>query len=299
MSATASSLAATDKPAKLPRFVNALLVVGIGVALAIVSLKLIPASKAPAIGEIKAVSSNTAAGPGPLQLAQIIASKHLFGDASKIPVKIEPIKTEAPIQKTSLNLQLAGVFAFEPQEKAFAIISSGTAEQNAYGIGDKISGETTLEAVYADHVVLKNRGKLEKLLLPENVQPIAMRPIQTANTSQPTTQDNQPVSLPTNPRELRDTLARNPSMLGRVVAAEPYQENGKLVGYRITPKQNPEILEAQGIVAGDIITRVNNIQLNSQKQGIRALRNAVKAENLEVIVLRDGIEVPISISLAQ
>lgn len=299
MSVSASSLAATDKPAKLPRFVNALLVVGIGVALAIVTLKLIPASKAPAIGEIEAVSSNTAAGPGPLQLAQMIASRHLFGDASKKPVKIETAKPEAPIQKTSLNLQLAGVFAFEPQEKAFAIISSGTAEQNAYGIGDKISGETTLEAVYADHVVLKNRGKLEKLLLPENVQPIAMRPIQTANTSQATTQNNQPVSLPTNPRELRDTLARNPSMLGRVVAAEPYQENGKLVGYRITPKQNPEILEAQGIVAGDIITRVNNIQLNSQKQGIRALRNAVKAENLEVIVLRDGIEVPISISLAQ
>lgn len=301
MSATASSLAATDKPAKLPRFVNAILVVGIGVALAIVTLKLIPTSQAPSIGEIEAVSSNRADSPGPAQLAQIIASKHLFGDATKKPVVVAAPKPQEPIKKTSLNLQLAGVFAFEPAEKAFAIISSGTAEQNAYGIGDKISGETSLEAVYADHVVLRNRGKLEKLLLPENVQPIAMRPIETANTNagQSADQNSQPVNLPTNPRELRDTLARNPSMLGRVVAAEPYQENGKLVGYRITPKQNPEILEAQGIVAGDIITSVNNIQLNSQKQGIRALRNAVKAENLEVIVLRDGIEVPITISLAQ
>jgi len=301
MSAIASSLSTTDKPAKLPRFVNAILVVGIGVALAIVALKLLPTSKAPAVGEIAGVSSNRAASPGPLQLAQIIASKHLFGDATKKPVKVEVAKPKEPIKKTSLNLQLAGVFAFTPQEQAFAIISSGTAEQNAYGVGDKISGETTLEAVYVDHVVLKNRGKLEKLLLPENVQPIAMRPIANSNPapSNSNAQSTQPVSLPTNPRELRDTLARNPSMLGRVVAAEPYQENGKLVGYRITPKQNPEILEAQGIVAGDIITSVNNIQLNSQKQGIRALRNAVKAENLEVVVLRDGIEVPISISLAQ
>ena len=94
-------------------------------------------------------------------------------------------------------------------------------------------------------------------------------------------------------------MARNPALLGRVVAAEPYQENGKLLGYRITPKQNPEILEAQGIVSGDVITRVNNIQLNSQKQGIRALRNAVKADNLEIVVLRDGVEIPLSISLAQ
>jgi len=88
-------------------------------------------------------------------------------------------------------------------------------------------------------------------------------------------------------------------LLGRVVSAEPYQENGKLRGYRISPRQNPEILESQGILAGDIITRVNNIELNSQKQGVRALRNAVKADNLEVTILRDGIEIPLSISLAQ
>jgi general secretion pathway protein C len=226
----------------------------------------------------------------------------LFGDASDKPAVVKKEKPKEPITETKLNLQLAGVFAFEPAENAIAIISSGNAEQNAYGVGDKINSDTSLEEVHSDHVVLRNRGKLEKLALPENVQPIAMRPIQSAteDTGEGEEADpNQPVELPTNPRELRDTLARNPSMLGRVVAAEPYQENGKLVGYRITPKQNPEILEAQGIVGGDVITRVNNIQLNSQKQGIRALRNAVKAENLEVVVLRDGIEVPISISLAQ
>ncbi|MFK8075038.1 MAG: type II secretion system protein N [Granulosicoccus sp.] len=298
MSATASSMGAIDKPARLPRAVNTLLVIGIGVALAVASLKLLPTSAPQAVGEIAPAASNRASDPGPVQLAQIIVSKHLFGDASKKTVVVEAPKRQEPLRKTSLNLQLAGVFAFEPQENAFAIISSGTAEQNAYGVGDKISGETTLEAVYAEYVVLKNRGKLEKLLLPENVTPIAMRPVQSATTTQ-SNSNSQPIELPTNPRELRDTLARNPAMLGRVVAAEPYQENGKLVGYRITPKQNPEILEAQGIIAGDVITRVNNIQLNSQKQGIRALRNAVKAEFLEVVVLRDGIEVPISISLAQ
>ena len=300
MSATASSMANSAKPPRLPRFVNTLLVVGIGVALAFVSLKLMPESAPAPLAAVTPVTGNTSNAPGPMQLASVISSAHLFGDASKKPVKTEAAKPSEPIKDTSLNLQLAGVFAFEPQEQAIAIISAGSAEQNAYGIGDKVSGETTLEAVYPDHVVLNTRGKLEKLTLPENVQPIALRPIQSASSGQSqATEQNQSVELPTNPRELRDTLARNPSMLGRVVAAEPYQENGKLVGYRITPKQNPEILEAQGIVAGDIITRVNNIQLNSQKQGIRALRNAVKAENLEVTILRDGVEVPISISLAQ
>lgn len=304
MSASASS----QKPAKLPRLVNTLMVIILGLALAAFSLKLLPEGSAavenstPSTTPSNNSTANSAQAPSTTDLARVIASVHLFGDASKQPApeQKEPDPVE-PIKDTSLNLQLAGVFAFTPAENAIAIISAGSAEQNAYGIGDKISGDTSLEEVHPDHVILRNRGKLEKLSLPENVQPIALAPVPAAASSNNAQGQNlsQPVELPTNPRQLRDTLARNPSMLGRVVAAEPYQENGKLVGYRITPKQNPEILEAQGIVAGDVITRVNNIQLNSQKQGIRALRNAVKAENLEVVVLRDGIEVPISISLAQ
>lgn len=302
MSASASSLATADKPAAMPKIVNTLLVIALAIALAILSIKLLPAPAAMPLASLPPAQSSQGTAPSPAELAGVIAAIHLFGDASKKPVAVKKEEPREPIKDTSLNLQLAGVFAFEPAENAIAIISSGNAEQNAYGVGDKINGDTVLEAVHPDYVVLRNRGKLEKLALPENVQPIAMRPVESATSSGDNAgaaDPNQPVELPTNPRELRDTLARNPSMLGRVVAAEPYQENGKLVGYKITPKQNPEILEAQGIVAGDVITRVNNIQLNSQKQGIRALRNAVKAENLEVVVLRDGIEVPISISLAQ
>jgi len=312
MNATASAavgakalLGGATDGARLPRWANTLLVACIGVALAFLTIKLLPqAARAP----LPAVTANDSSGsreaPTTLELARVIASVHLFGNAAEKTVEAKPEPKAAPVTDTKLNLQLSGVFAFTPADQAIAIISAGSGEQNAYGIGDKISSEVTLVEVHADHVVLKNRGKLEKLPLPENVTPIAMRPVQTAQPSdtgqQNAAQDlSQPIELPTNPGELRDTLARNPAMLGRIVSVDPYQENGKLVGYRITPKQNPEILEAQGIVAGDVITRVNNIQLNSQKQGIRALRNAVKAQNLEVTILRDGIEVPISISLAQ
>lgn len=310
MSATASSMVFAEKPSRLPRWVNTLLVIVLGWAVAVLVMKLIPE---PATD----YRSNVATAPAgavnktadPSKMAQITAGLHLFGDASTAPVVKKEEKKEVKVAETGLNLELAGVFAYYPAEKAIAIISQGS-EQSAYGIGDKIVGEVTLEEVHKDHVILNNRGKSERLKLPENVQPIAMRQVQQpSNQAQPNPNDSGggqadgqqggEIVLPTTPGALRDTLARNPSMLGRIVAAEPYQENGKLVGYRITPKQNPEILEAQGIVAGDVITRVNNIQLNSQKQGIRALRNAVKAQALEVTVLRDGVEVPLSISLAQ
>jgi len=317
MSATSNSLVFDDKLSRLPRWVNTVLVILLGWAIAVLCMKLLPTPATDYTGSGVATSAgvaNTSANPA--ELAQITAGLHMFGDASKAPVVKEEKKEEVQVEDTGLQLELSGVFAYYPAEKAIAIISQGS-EQSAYGIGDKIVGEVTLEEVHKDYVILNNRGKRERLKLPENVQPIAMRPVeQASNNTQPaaaatagaqSSEGQQQgdggaggeIVLPTSPGALRDTLARNPAMLGRIVAAEPYQENGKLVGYRITPKQNPEILEAQGIVAGDVITRVNNIQLNSQKQGIRALRNAVKAQALEVTVLRDGVEVPLSISLAQ
>ena len=295
---------------RLPRWTNTALVVGIGVALAATTVKLLPTDPVVPSGPVaaSAAGARAAGAVDPLERARATASLHVFGDAAKAPVREVAPVVEAPKKETSLNLQLAGVYAAEPQSMAVAIISSGSAEQNAYGVGDRISSEVVLRAVYPDYVVIANRGTDEILKLPDDVASIATTPIQSASydaraqaqASASRGQDlSQPLELPQNPGELRDTLARNPSMLGRVVAAEPYQENGKLVGYRITPKQNPEILEAQGIIAGDVITRVNDIQLNSQKQGIRALRNAVKAESLAVTVLRDGVEIPINISLSQ
>ncbi len=308
MSPTTNATQYADKPSRLPRWVNTLLVIALGWALAVLSLKLLPAP-AMAFPSAAVVPNQTAAqNVDPMQLASITAGLHLFGDASKNTKEVVAEKKEEPVKKTSLQLSLSGVFAYSPAEKAIAIISAGSDDQSAYGIGDKVTGEVTLEEVHKEYVILNNRGKRERLDLPEDSQPIAMRPVQQAQAASTQGQasngasgsaNDAPIELPTTPGALRDTLARNPSMLGRIVAAEPYQENGKLVGYRITPKQNPEILEAQGIVAGDVITKVNNIQLNSQKQGIRALRNAVKAQALEVTVLRDGAEIPLSISLAQ
>lgn len=293
--------------ARAPRWANTALVVGIGVALAGTVVKALPADVALPPAPSARGTASLASEADPLEQARRTAAMHLFGDPAREAPAVEA-KVEKPKEVTKLNLQLAGVYAADPQSLAVAIISSGSAEQNAYGVGDRINSEVVLSAVYSDYVVITNRGNEEILKLPDDVQSIATTPIQRASydaraqeqSSASVGEDlSQPLELPANPGELRDTLARNPSMLGRVVAAEPYQENGKLVGYRITPKQNPEILEAQGIVAGDVITRVNDIQLNSQKQGIRALRNAVKADSLAVTVLRDGVEIPLNISLSQ
>jgi len=314
VNAAATVSAALNKGAakRLPRWVNNVLVIVIGFTLAFMTVKAMPAflpqttnTQGTSSGRTAPIGSGNNA-PDLRQLASSIADQHIFGDFSAPKVEAKPVKRQQTVSETRLNIKLAGVFAYTPEENAMAILSVDNGDQEAFHVGAKVVGETTLEEVHPNYVIINNRGKLEKVLLSEDIKPLANTQIRRdvptrTNANNGAGQDpNAPVELPSsNPGELRDFLARNPAMLGRVVAAEPYQENGKLLGYRITPKQNPEILEAQGIVAGDVITRVNNIQINSQKQGVRALRNVVKANQLDIVVLRDGVEVPLSISLTQ
>ncbi|MCB1755494.1 MAG: type II secretion system protein GspC [Gammaproteobacteria bacterium] len=276
------------------------LTIAIAYALASLTIQLIPEPNGQTSrGQIAAPAVRQATqAQNPSGLSQQIAGAHLFGEAGKQEIVEDTTPKDAP--ETKLNLTLAGVFAYHPAELAVAIISSGGRDEEVYGIGDKI-GNATLKAVYPDRVIIENRGREETLRLPEDVQPIALprvgaTPGVTYNAG---ADSGAPVELPSSPRALRDKLVKNPSMLGKIVSATPYQEGGKLVGYRLQPKQNPEILESQGIMANDVITQVNGIDLNSQKQGIRALRKLVKADSIELTVLRDGIQVPVMISLEQ
>ena len=296
-----STLAANNNtPQKAIYWITLALVLLIAWALAGLSIRLFESSGQTTVDTQPlppARSNSASAGDSIAQTGQRIVSMHLFGKAGEAPVEVAPHPRDAP--ETNLNLRLAGVVAYSPAELAMAIISSGGREEEVYGIGDKIVGSATLKAVFEDRVIIENRGREEVLKLPEDVAPIAL-PRTASTTSR--SNDNAsaaPVELPSSPRALRDKLVQNPSILGKIVAATPYQEGGKLVGFRLQPKQNPEILEAQGIMANDVITQVNGIALNSQKQGIRALRNLVKANSIELTVLRGGVEMPVMISLDQ
>jgi len=199
-------------------------VVGIGVALAFVTLKALPAflpTTDPMVqaqpGARPTVSGQ--AGPDVRQLALAVSSRHLFGDFSKPIVKKAEVVDDKPPPTSRLNIKLAGVFAYTPIERAIAILSVDNGDQTAYRVGSKIIGETTLEEVYPDHIVIKNRGKLEKVDLSTDIKPLPANQVQQSrvqnsggNRGGAGADPNAPVQLPSsNPKELRDFLARNPA----------------------------------------------------------------------------------------
>ncbi len=288
---------------RLAPWVSRILIILIGYVAATIAVRFVPVAGNQSAASPEAIVVTASAGPSIADLASAAAGKHIFGKAGvKPPPKVER-KVVAP--ETKLNLALIGVYAANPADQALAIISANGKPEEVFRVGESVIGRAILQEVRTSEVVIDNGGREEILKLPEKVastgRSVGLENLPGANpsSSQANNQGGNasPIQLPDSPKAIRDTLVKNPAMLNKLVSAVPYRENGRILGYRLTPKQNAAILEANGVLPGDVVTRVNGIALANQKNGIRALRKLVKASSIDLTILRDGVEVPIVIPL--
>ena len=290
--------------ARLAPWVSRLLVILIGYIAAIIALRFVPVQDTHAsvvaprsVNEVPAA----AVAPSVVEIANDAANQNIFGKPGSEPKAVVK-REEGPPPETRLNLKLVGVYMAKPADRAIAIISSNGKPEEVYKVGETITGRAVLAEVLQNEVVIDNAGRKETLKLPEQVASTGTN-VGMENLPQggPTIQDggtaSAPIELPESPKEIRDTLVSNPAMLNKLVSAVPYRENGRILGYKITPKQQDGLLANYGVLPGDVITRVNGIALANQKNAIRALRKLVKAPSIDLSILRDGAELPVSIAL--
>ena len=236
-----------------------------------------------------------------------IQALNLFGNAEAAPPVIDttPV-TDAP--ETRLNLTLTGVVTSSVPSAATAIIEhSGT--QLVYGLGDKIEGtNATLQQVFSDRVIIKNGVRNEALMLDGVDYNTASRPVSRPTsrpaTSRPATQ--RPSSGPTQRRTLSQEaqqataeLRSRPASFTDFISISPKTENGRLVGYQVSPGSTPSLFQSAGLKAGDVVSAINGLDLTDQQQAREALSELRSAESLDLTVLRDGSETTISLDLPQ
>ncbi|HEY9053024.1 MAG TPA: type II secretion system protein GspC [Gammaproteobacteria bacterium] len=220
------------------------------------------------------------------QKIQQLSQAHLFGVFQSQAVA--PTQTEAP--DTRLNLVLKGLLAATPMEQASAIISMGkNGEENIYSVGDRISSATVKE-IHNDRVILENNGRYETLRLPKDYDDDGM--IQTVSGSA-----GDISGRPSTPGEvlsdIRQKILRNPTAFGEYAIPIPYNENGKLRGYRLQPQGDRALFDQVGLDPNDVIIAVNGVGLDNPAQGIQALRKLQNAKSIDITVLRNGAEIPL------
>jgi general secretion pathway protein C len=225
------------------------------------------------------------------QLVKQMPDWHMMGEA-KVVVS-EPAKPAAPVNapETRLKLTLRGAFASEDPAFARAIIADARGQEEMYAVGDKVPGNAELSEIHTSRVILLRSGRYETLSLPEDVLGGNAR-----SSPSRSTRPDQSRRL----QSLRKTLKQNPKSLYGLVRTTPRRnEDGKMIGYTLQPGRDRELFDGMGLQPGDVVTRVNEIELSDLSNGMRALKSAQAGETVTLTVMRGGQEERLSISVPE
>lgn len=215
-----------------------------------------------------------------------LTSANIFGVSDKVTVQKQ---TKAP--ETRLNLTLKGVLAAIPMQRASAIIAQGkSGKEDIYGVGDKIPGGVLIKEIHPEYVVLDRNGQLETLKL-QKISGVAN--IKSGNKPYLRSNKSPGAAL----KEIRSSILKDPASFGDYALPVVVRENGKQIGYRLQPQKKGALLSELGVQSTDVITQINGIKLDKPQNGIMALRKLSTAKTLNIVVKRNGAEVPLNITL--
>lgn len=198
-----------------------------------------------------------------------LADFHLLGIANAEPENAQPEQVAAP--ETRLNFELKGILAGEAGSSAIIAQTGGAGEY--FKVGDRVFNRARLTGVSDDHVLLDNRGKLEKLVFEDSNDRLIQkgsnskapkRPISPKkNQSKSDNTFNNRVKQVDTPEEFVD-LARAELLEDPRQALDNLGVEASGEGYRVTPKAG--MLLGLGMQPGDVIISINGQPLGDIEQ---------------------------------
>jgi general secretion pathway protein C len=233
----------------------------------------IPAALPSTVSTVSKLSEPTALNLSPLLEAR------LFGEASQ---SNNPTVRSGQIPPdTKLSLKLLGIYHNPDSQQSLAMISTAENKSGLYHIGKVVSNGVILSEVHPKYVILQRGDRFETLrLLGTGNNPV----LNQANT--PTNASKQP------PARLLGTLQRqlatNPEALGKLLRVDPAHENGKFIGFKLSAGQDPSLMAQFDLQAGDILTSVNGIELDSPLKGFSIVQQLSTATQLTLQIMRQG-----------
>jgi len=266
----------------LPPLVSLLLVVLIGWQMSQIIWMLVPGSS---IGDTVPLPDTLPESSPAMQSStdvQSIADTHIFGTADVEASGPLPIaQPDEDLADTRLvNLTLNGTVASEIPNYSVAIISDGGDDQEVYVIGDSVGNNATLHAIYADRVVLNEKGVLTNLKLPRE-----FKSAQVTNVRRRTTTTRQ---RPDNSQSIQAVVTQNLTKLTDVIRPTPYRVEGKQVGFRVYPGRDRQKFAALGLRPGDIIIDIDGKQLTDVSQAMQVFQSLGTSEQVTVTIERNG-----------
>ena len=244
--------------------------------------------------------------------------RNLFGNFQAT----ETVVVDQNVPETTLNLELQGIFTADNPDESTAIVAQRGQTGQLFGIGDRLPGNATLEAVFASYILIKRGSRTEKLAFddPSIGQGFALTNSDTPSTSQAAAnsgsdnaarraQDSvtrldsvrerianrssqiaaeRGISQNRQSRDLRSAISDFQNRLnenpGQVLEELGVAESGG--GYRIGSQVPAEMMQQAGLQEGDVVLSVNGQSASSVMGNENLMNQVMQSERARVEVQR-------------
>jgi general secretion pathway protein C len=224
----------------------------------------------------------------------VIIERNIFNaappDKNKPPIR--PRKVTPTPEATQLRVKLAGTVAGMDKQR-FAIIEdlSARGAQAVYQVGDTIQNAYIIE-IRPDCVVLDQDGKQESLCFEQDNATRSETRRRPAPSPPPrrraSTDDITRIDAATW-RINRELILDNFSNLGglsRQARVTPYIVQGQSQGFRLAHLNPGSLFRRMGLQTGDVIQKVNGLQITSPEEALRAFQQLQSASTIRLELLR-------------
>jgi general secretion pathway protein C len=236
--------------------------------------------------------------PSTINMNQIVAL-NLFGSVVQNNLQSVDKQKLITAPETSLNLKLRGLRKGQGKMKSSAIIENDQRVQNIYHLGDAIEGQNKviIYEIYSQRLILQRAGKFETLTLFEVLQQKnnsaieekkLEKEIEPAKARVPVIDKTTSKKLTESLSTIVDTLKSSPMSLNGTMIIEPSENDGVFQGYRVAPGSDKVLFARLGLLKGDIITQVNDVELTSSGKIMSLMGELSSVSELEIKVLRRG-----------
>jgi len=219
----------------------------------------------------------------------------IFGEPDE--VKVEKPKVDVTeIKKSRLNVTLVGVI--DLGNKGVAILKKGN-KDILVAEGEEIQRGVQLIDILPTQVIIDNQGKREKLelidiakqVLVQDASPASRRATTPPSESSLSNRQKRQVS------GIMNDLKKKPSQIAKFIRFEPLFENGRIEQIKIWPKSDKALFKSLGLEAGDSLISINGSSVDHISRQPKILQRVLKSEQFDMVVMRDGGEIALSINL--